>query len=415
MAVTFGGRLKHAWNALTNKDPDYRNPFTNAQYGFSPSRSRSLGTSDKSILTAIYNRIAVDVASVPIYHIKMDSDGGIVDIVKSGLNYCLSEEANVDQGAMAFRLDVVLSLFEHGVIAIVPVDTTLNPNATGAYDIQSMRVGRVVTWEPRHVWVEVYNDRTGNREEIRLPKSVVAIVENPFYNVMNEPNSTLQRLIRKLSLLDSLDEQISSGKLDLIIQLPYVIKTETKRAEAEKRRKDIEMQLSGSKYGIAYTDGTERITQLNRPAENHMLKQVEYLTELLYNHLGITKEVFDGTAPENVMINYNNRTIDVILTSIVEATKRSFLTKTARTQGHSITFYRDPFKLVPVSSMSDIADKFIRNTIMTPNEIRKAIGMRPIKAPGADTLSNPNMPVDKQDTQPLPPSPEGEDPQNGRT
>jgi hypothetical protein len=337
--------------------------------------------------------LAIDIAGVPIKHVKLDKDGRFLDDVESGLNYCLTVEANLDQAARAFRQDIVMTLFDRGVAAIVPVETTIEPQNAGSFDIKNMRVGEIVSWMPRHVKVSVYNEAVGRREEITLEKKFVAIVENPLYAVMNEPSSTLQRLIRKLNLLDSVDEQSGSGKLDLIIQLPYVIKTEAKQAQAEKRRKDIEFQLKDSKYGIAYTDGTEKITQLNRPVENNLLQQIQYLTDLLYSQLGLTQEIMNGTADEKTMLNYYNRTVEPIITAIVESLKRTFLTKTARSQGQSVVYFWDPFKLVPVSELAEIADKFTRNEILTSNEIRQVIGRKPVRDdPKADELRNSNMP-----------------------
>lgn len=388
-------RLVHAWNAFLNLDR--RQPYEpEASYGTRPDRTRLRFTNDKSIISAIYNRIAIDIADLDILHVRLDDQGRFSSEVDSGLNNCLTVEANIDQAARAFRQDMVMSLFDEGVIAVVPVDTTINPNLSGSFDIKTMRVGRIVQWSPERVRVAAYNEKIGRREEVVLSKRFVAVVENPLYAVMNEPNSTLQRLIRKLSLLDVVDEQSSSGKLDMIIQLPYVIKSESRRRQAEQRRKDIEFQLKGSQYGIAYTDGTEKITQLNRPSENNLLKQVEYLIELLYSQLGITKEVMDGTASELVMRNYYNRTIKPILQSIVEAMRRTFLTKTARSQGQSIMFFRDPFALVPIDQLAEIADKFTRNEITSSNEIRGGIGLKPSKEPKADLLQNSNMPNDKR-------------------
>ena len=393
-------RLKHAWNVFNDRTV----LESRSSQGFSPfgeivntgSRSDRLRmriSNERSIIASIYTRIAIDFASVSIRHVKLDDDERFQSVVNSGLNDCLKVEANLDQAGRMFRQDIVLSLFEKGVIAIVPVETSLNPNVTGGYDIRNLRVGEIVKWYPRHVRVNIYNEKTGRREEVTLEKSIVAIVENPLYLVMNEPNSTLQRLMRKLSLLDVVDEQSSSGKLDLIIQLPYVIRNEAKKAAAEQRRRDIEFQLKGSQYGIAYTDGTEKITQLNRPAENNLLKQVEYLTQMLYAQLGITEEILNGTADEVTMLNYYNRTIEPLLDAVVEEFRRKFLTKTARTQGQSVQYYRDPFKFVPVSQIAEISDKFTRNEIATSNEMRGAIGWRPHPDPKADELRNSNMPA----------------------
>lgn len=389
--MTVKDRLRHAWNAFVNLDK--REPFESvASYGTRPDRVRLRYTNEKSIISAIYNRMAIDIADLAIKHVRLDDKDRYSEDIDSGLNQCLTVEANIDQAARDFRQDMILSLFDEGVIAIVPVDTTLNPNVSGSFDIKTMRVGSVVRWSPDRVRVLVYNEQIGRREEVTLDKRYVALVQNPLYAVMNEPNSTLQRLIRKLNLLDSVDEQSSSGKLDMIIQLPYVIKSESRRKQAEQRRKDIEFQLKGSQYGIAYTDGTEKITQLNRPAENNLLKQVEYLTELLYSQLGITKEVMDGTAAQPVMLNYYNRTIKPILKSVVEEMSRKFLTKTARSQKQSIMFFRDPFALIPVEQLAEIADKFTRNEILSSNEIRQGIGYTPAKDAKADQLRNSNMP-----------------------
>lgn len=390
-------RLKHSWNAFGKDDEAAFQPFdgmnVSASYGSRPDRVRLRYSSEKSIIASIYTRLSIDVASVDIRHVRLDKDRRYLDDMDSGLNNCLNLEANLDQAARALRQDVALTLFDKGVVAIVPVDTTLDPSASGSFDVKTMRVGEIVTWYPKHVRVFLYNETLGYRQEITLEKKFVAIVENPLYAIMNEPNSTLQRLIRKLNMLDSIDEQSSSGKLDLIIQLPYVIKSEARRQQADQRRKDIEFQLKGSKYGIAYTDGTEKVTQLNRPVENNLLAQITYLTEMLYGQLGLTAEVMNGTADEKAMLNYNNRTIEPILSAITEAMKRTFLTKTARSQFQSIMFFRDPFKLVPIASIADIADKFARNEIMSSNEIRAVIGIKPSVDPKADELRNSNMPA----------------------
>jgi hypothetical protein len=401
MPDSFGSRLKHAWNAFTNKDPTIysrSNQYVNS-YGRRPDRPRFTRGNERSIVNAIYNRIAIDVATVDIKHVRLDEDNRFVSEIDSGLNECLSVEANIDQTGRAFIQDVVMSLLDEGCIAIVPVDTTLNPTISNSYDINSMRVGKILEWMPKHVKVRVYNDRTGDKEDITLPKSMVAIIENPLYSIINEDGSILKRLVRKMNLLDVVDEQTSSGKLDLIIQLPYVIKSEARKQQAERRRKDIEDQLSGSKYGIAYTDGTEHITQLNRSVENNLQKQVEYLTSMLYSQLGVTQAVLDGTADEKTMLNYNNRTIEPILSAIVDEMKRKFLTKTARSQKQSIEFFRDPFRLVPVDNIAEIADKFTRNEIMTSNEIRQIIGMKPSDDPKADMLVNSNL---NQSTEEIP-------------
>lgn len=403
MPETFGSRLKHAWNAFTNKDPTGSSyPHNDGMsYSYRPDRPRFSRGNERSIVTSVYNRIALDVASININHVRLDENDRFVSIIPSKLNECLTLDANIDQTGRGFIQDVVMSMLDEGSVAIVPVDTTFNPKVTGSYDIESMRTGKIIEWKPRHVKVRLYNDKTGEKEEVWMPKSVVAIIENPLYAVMNEPNSTMQRLIRKLNLLDAIDEQSGSGKLDLIIQLPYVIKTEARRAQAENRRQDIERQLSGSKYGIAYTDGTERITQLNRPIENNLLKQVEYLTNQLYSQLGISMAVMDGTADEKQMLNYNNRSIEPIISAIVDEMKRKFLTKTARSQKQSIMFFRDPFKLVPVENVAEIADKFTRNEIMTSNEFRQVIGMKPADDPKADQLRNANISEPASDMAPM--------------
>ena len=390
MGMSFGSRLKHAWNAFTGTD------YTTYQdvgpgYSSRPDRIRLTRGNERSIITSVYNRIALDVAALNVQHIRLDENGRFLSVIQDGLNTCLTVEANIDQTARAFIQDIVVSMLDEGCVAIVPVDTTYDPSVTGSYDIQTMRVGKILDWYPQHVRVRLYNERTGTKENILVPKSTVAIVENPLYAVVNEPNSTMQRLIRKLNLLDVIDEQSGSGKLDLIIQLPYVIKTEARRQQAENRRKDIEAQLSGTKYGIAYADGTERITQLNRSVNNNLMSQIEYLTSMLYSQLGITQSILDGTADEKTMLNYNNRTIEPIISAIVDEMKRKFLTKTARSQSQSISFFRDPFKLGPVNDIAEIADKFTRNEIMTSNEIRQVIGMKPSDDPRADELRNKNL------------------------
>ena len=387
-----GTRLQKAWNAFfNNRDPTVRYEEIGSGYTYRPDRPRFTRGNERSIVTSIYNRIAIDCASVDIKHVRLDGNGRYLEEIDSDFNRCLSLEANADQTGRAFVQDIVMSMLDEGCVAIIPVITEGNPELTDSYKIFSMRVGKVVEWYPAHVKVRAYNERVGRKEDIILPKSVVGIVENPLYAVVNEPNSTMQRLIRKLSLLDAVDEQTSSGKLDLIIQLPYIIKTDARRKQAEDRRKDIEMQLSGSRYGIAYTDGTERITQLNRPIENNLLKQIEYLTNMVYGQLGITQTILDGTADEKTMLNYNNRTIEPILSAVVDEMKRKFLSKTARTQKQSIEFFRDPFKLVPLDNMAEIADKFTRNEILTSNEIRQIIGMKPSDDPKADQLINSNI------------------------
>ena len=397
MAEPFGSRLKHAWNAFFNRDPTFDYSFGNASYGYRPDRVRFTRGNERSIVTSVYNRIAMDVAAISIQHVRLDENGRYVSSIDSGLNNCLTLEANIDQTGRAFIQDVVMSMFDEGCVAIVPVDTTDDPVITGSYDINTLRTGKVLEWYPRHVKVRVYNDRSGQKEDITLPKDTVAIIENPLYAVVNEPNSTMQRLIRKLNLLDAIDEQSGSGKLDMIIQLPYIIKSETRKREAEERRQKIEDQLSGSKYGIAYIDGTEKVTQLNRPIENNLMKQIEFLTSMLYSQLGITQTVMDGTADEKTMLNYNNRTIEPIVSAIVEAMRRTFLTKTARSQRQSIMFFRDPFKLVPVADLAEIADKFTRNEIMSSNEIRQIIGMKPSDDPRADELRNSNISQSKEE------------------
>lgn len=393
MSESFGTRLKHAWNAFTNRDPTTEG-FTyvhGTSYSYNPDRPRFSRGNERSIVTSVYNRIAMDVASITINHVRLDENNRYKEIIESGLNTCLTLSANKDQTGRAFIQDVVMSMLDEGSVAIVPVDTSFDPKITGSYDIESMRTGKIIEWYPDYVKIRLYNDRTGNHEDINLPKSTVAIIENPLFAVMNEPNSTMQRLIRKLNLLDVVDEQSGSGKLDLIIQLPYVIKSDARRRQAEDRRKQIEDQLAGSKYGIAYADGTERITQLNRSVENNLLKTVEYLTNMLYGQLGISQAVMDGTADEQQLLNYNNRTVEPIVSAIVDEMKRKFLTKTARSQKQSIMFFRDPFKLVPVNNVAEIADKFTRNEIMTSNEFRQVIGMKPSNDPKADELRNSNI------------------------
>lgn len=389
--MSLGERLKHSWNAFLNRDPTNRYMDYGPSYSYRPDRPRFSRGNERSIVTSLYNRIALDVASIKIQHCKLDENGRFISTVQSKLNNCLNLEANIDQTGRAFIQDVVISMLDEGCVAIVPVDTDLNPNVTGSYDISSMRTGKILEWFPEHVRVRVYNDKTGRQEDITIKKSTVAIIENPLFAVINEPNSTMQRLIRKLNLLDAIDEQSGSGKLDLIIQLPYVIKSEARRQQAENRRKDIEMQLAGSKYGIAYTDGTERITQLNRSVDNNLMKQIEYLTSMLYSQLGMTQSILDGTADEKTMLNYNNRTVEPIISAIVDEMKRKFLTKTARSQLQSISFFNDPFRLVPVNDIAEIADKFTRNEIMTSNEIRQIICMKPSKDPKADELRNSNL------------------------
>ena len=408
--LTFVSRLKHGWNAFMNRDPTY-NRSIGPSYSYRPDRPRFTRGNERSIVTSVFNRIALDVAAISMQHCILDDNGRFVEAVNSKLNNCLTLEANLDQTSRAFIQDLVMSMFDEGCVAIVPVDTTIDPKITTSYDILSMRSGKIVDWYPEHVKVRVYNEKTGRKEEVILPKAHVGIVENPLFAVVNEPNSTGQRLIRKLNLLDQIDEQTGSGKLDLIIQLPYVIKTDARRNQAERRRKDIEEQLSGSKYGIAYTDGTEHITQLNRPLENNLLKQIEYLRDMFYSQLGITQSILDGTADDKTMLNYYSRTIEPIVAAIVDEMKRKFLTKTARSQHHSIEFFRDPFKLVPVNDIAEIADKFTRNEILTSNEIRQIIGMKPSSDPKADQLINSN--ISQPDNQPTEYIEEGGYSQNG--
>ena len=397
MALT--NRLQHAWNAFLNRDPTYwRASYGPASY-YRPDKIRPTMGNERSMVSSVYNRIALDVAYIDIFHARLDDDGRYTEQISSGLNECLNLSANVDQTGKAFIQDVVMSMMDEGVVAIVPVDTTINPDKSGSFDILSMRTGKIKEWYPEHVTVELYNEKTGRKEDLILPKNTIGIIENPLYAVMNEPNSTLQRLIRKLNLLDVIDEQSGSGKLDLIIQLPYVIKTPARKQQAEERRRDIEMQLAGSKYGIAYTDGTEKITQLNRPVENNLMKQIEYLTNMLYSQLGLTQEILNGSADEKTMLNYYNRTIEPIVSSIVDEMKRKFLTKTARTQGQSIVYFRNPFKLVPVAELAEISDKLTRNEIASSNEIRQIIGWKPSDEPGADELRNKNLNQSKEELQ----------------
>lgn len=413
----FMDRLQHGWNAfVNNRDPTYSHQDLGFNYSYRPDRPRLSRGNERSIVTAVYNRIALDVAAVGIQHCQLDENGRFLETINSPLNSCLTLEANIDQTGRAFIQDVVMSMLDEGCVAIVPVDTDINPKE-GSFDILSMRTAKILEWYPKHVRVQLYNDRIGKKQELLLEKKHVAIIENPLYAVINERNSTLQRLIRKLNLLDAIDEQSGSGKLDLIIQLPYIIKSEARRQQAEQRRKDIEMQLSGSKYGIAYTDGTEHITQLNRPVENNLMKQIEFLTSMLYSQLGITQSVMDGTADEKVMLNYNDRTVEPIVAAIVDEMKRKFLTKNARTRLQSITYFRNPFKLVPINDIAEIADKFTRNEILSSNEIRQIVGMKPSKDPKADQLVNSNVrqPDEKQRPTAKPPeeSEEGGKDQNG--
>ena len=397
MELSFGSRLKHAWNIFMNKDPTNYTNDIGGEYYYRPDRPKFTRGNERSIVTSVYNRIALDTAAINIQHVQLDEDDRFLSTIDSGLNNCLTMEANIDQTGRAFIQDIVMSMLDEGCVAIIPVDTTFDPKITGGYDINTMRTGKIIGWYPQQIKVRVYNDKKGIKEEILVPKSMAAIIENPLYAVINEPNSTMQRLIRKLNLLDAVDEQSSSGKLDLIIGLPYTIKTEARRQQAEKRRKDIENQLAGSKYGIAYTDATEHITQLNRSVENNLMKQIEYLTSMLYSQLGITQTILDGSADDKTMLNYYNRTIEPIISAITDEMKRKFLTKTARTQHKSILFFRDPFKLVPVFELAEIADKLTRNEIATSNEIRQKIGWKPSNDPRADELRNKNLSASNQD------------------
>lgn len=411
--LSLGSRIKHGWNAFMNRDPtNYVN--VGPSYSYRPGRVRLTRGNERSIITAVYNKIAIDAAAISIKHCKLDENGRFISEVDSCLNNCLTLEANIDQTNRAFIQDVVMSMLDEGCVAIVPVDTTLNPKVTGSYDILTMRTAKVINWYPEHVRVQLLNEKTGRKEEVTLPKKMVSIIENPFYAIMNETSSIMQRVVRKLNLLDAIDEQSGSGKLDLIVQLPYIIKSEARRKQAEERRKDIEDQLSGSKYGIAYTDGTEKITQLNRPVENNLMKQIEYLINLFFSQLGITQSILDGTADEQTMLNYYSRTIEPIVSAIVDEMKRKFLTKTARTQRQSICYFRDVFKLVPVNNMAEIADKFTRNEILTSNEIRQIIGMKPSDDPKADKLLNSNLNHDESvlEQQPEESQPEKEESKN---
>ena len=421
MEMTFSSRLKHAWDVFRNKEPTYEHQNVGVGYSYRPDRPRLTRGNERSIVTSIYNRIGLDIAAIRINHCRLDDNGRFKEVIDSYFNDCLTLEANIDQTGRAFIQDVVMSMLDEGCVALVPIETSLNPKVTGSYDIYSMRTGKILDWYPQHVRVRVYNEKTGNREEVIVPKKMVAIIENPLYAVMNEPNSTLQRLIRKLNLLDAIDEQSGSGKLDLIIQLPYVIKSEARRKQAEERRQDIMDQLKGP-FGIAYTDGTERIVQLNRPIENNLMKQIEYLTETLYGQLGITKSILDGTADEQTMLNYYSRTVEPIISAIVDEMKRKFLTKTARSQKQTIMFFRDAFKLVPVNHLAEIADKMTRNEILTSNEVRQIMGFKPSDDPKADQLVNSNLNHPEQDPNammPMDPSmgemqpPEMEEIQNG--
>ena len=384
-------RLQHAWNAFANKDPTYGSYGGYGGYSYRPDRPRFSRGNERSIVTAVLNKISIDCAAINIEHVRLDDNNRFVEVMNTGLNKCLTLEANIDQTGRAFIQDVVMSLMDEGCIAIVPVETTLNPNISGGFDITNMRVGKVLEWYPDKVSIRVYNEKTGQKQDIVMPKNTVSIVENPLYAVMNEPNSTMQRLIRKLNILDAIDEQSGSGKLDLIIQLPYLVRSQQRKQQAEERRKAIEDQLSNSKYGVAYTDGTEHVTQLNRSVENNLMSQIEYLTSMLYGQLGITASILDGTADEKTMLNYYNRSIEPIISAIVDEMKRKFLSKTARAQGQSIKFFRDPFKLVPINDIAEIADKFTRNEILTSNEIRQGMGIPPSKDPKADQLVNSNI------------------------
>lgn len=392
MELTIGSRLKHAFNAFMNRDPTDRG-LANSGSGSSirPDRPRFTRGKDRTIVTAICNRIAIDVAAININHCRIDNNGRYVETINSSLNNCLNVEANTDQTGRAFKQDIVMSMLDEGVVAIVPIDTSMNPTITNSYDILTLRTGKVIEWFPNHVTVRVYNERKGYQEDIKLPKKMVAIVENPLYAVMNEPNSIMQRLVRKLSLLDEIDEQSGSGKLNMIIQLPYVIKSDARKRQAEDRTKEIEEQLTKSKFGIAYADGTEKIIQLNRALDNNLMNQIEYLTNMVYSQLGISQSILDGSANEQTLLNYNSRTIEPIVSAIVDEMTRKFLTKTARTQNQTIMFFSDPFKLVPVNNIADIADKFTRNEILTSNEIRQIIGMKPSNDPKADKLINSNL------------------------
>lgn len=412
MENSIGSRLKHAWNAFMNKDPTIAYRDSGVSYYYRPDRPRFTRGNERSIATAVYNRIAMDAAAIDLRHVRLDKNERYLETIDSGLNSCLSLEANVDQTGRAFIQDIVMSMLDEGCVAVIPVETNIDPK-NGSYKIESMRTAKIIEWKPTCIKVLAYDDRTGRKEELYVPKNRTAIIENPFYAVMNEPNSTMQRLIRKLSLLDVTDEQTASGKLDLIIQLPYVVKSEARRRQAEQRRKDIEDQLSGSKYGIAYTDGTEHITQLNRSLENNLLKQIEYLTGLLFSQLGITQSILDGTADDKTMLNYYNRTIEPIMSAIADEFNRKFLTKTARSQSQTIMYFRDPFRLVPVNDMAEIADKFTRNEIMTSNEIRQLIGMKPADDPKADELRNSNISRSKDEIVETPKIEEGGENQNG--
>lgn len=393
-------RITHAWNAFMNKDPTpYYGYGSTYSYSLRPDRVRFTRGNEKTIVTSVYNRIAMDSAAIDIFHARMDESNRFLEPIDSALNNCLRIEANIDQTGRAFMQDVVMSMFDNGVVAIVPVDTTIDPMISGSYDINSLRTGEIIEWFPDRVKVKVYNERIGQKEEIILPKKMVGIVENPLFSVVNEPNSVAKRLVRKLAILDAIDEESGSGKLNLIIQLPYVAKTDLRRTQAENRRQDVENQLAGSKYGVAYIDGTEKVIQLNRSVENNLMSQIEYLTNMLYSQLGVTQTIMDGSADDKTMLNYYNRTIEPILSAITEEMRRKFLTKKARSQHQSIVFFRDPFKLVPVADLAEISDKMTRNEIMTSNEIRQVIGMRPSDDPKADELRNSNLSEPAEQTQ----------------
>ena len=393
MKETIGSKFKRAWNIFMNRDPtSYQEAsYFGSSYGYRPDRIRMTRGHERSIVTAICNRIALDVSAISLVHARVDENGHFLEYIDDTLHQCLTVEANLDQTGRALRQDIVMSMLDEGCVAVVPVEADFDPDENSSYKIYSLRTGKILEWMPQHVRVRLYDERTGRFEEVVVAKKYTAIIENPLFAVMNEPNSTMQRLIRKLNILDAIDEQSGSGKLDLIIQLPYVIKSQARKEQAEQRRRDIEQQLSGSKYGIAYTDGTEHITQLNRGVENNLMSQIEYLTKMLYSQLGITESVMDGTANEETMLNYHNRTVEPILSAIADEMTRTFLTKTARTQKQAISFFRDPFKIAPVSQIAEIADKFTRNEIMTKNEFRSIIGMRPSDDPRADELRNSNI------------------------
>ena len=389
--MALSSRLAHAWNAFMNKDPTLSRYSVGPSNSYRPDRPMFTRGNERSIVNSVYNRIAMDASEIAIKHVKLDTNGRFTEVISSGLNNCLNLEANIDQTGRALLLDIYMSLLDEGCIAIVPIDTTINPEVSGSYDIQTMRVGKIIEWFPEHVRVRVYNENTGRKEEVVIPKSTVSIVENPFYTIMNEPNSTLQRLIRKLNILDAIDEQSGSGKLDLIIQLPYSVRSEARRQQAEERRESIENQLANNKYGIAYIDATEHVTQLNRSVDNNLMKQIEYLTGMLYSQLGLTQEIMNGTADANTMTNYYNRTIEPLVSAVVDEMKRKFLTQTARTRQQSICYFRNPFKLVSVTELAELSDKLTRNEIMTPNEVRQIIGMKPSTDPNADELRNRNI------------------------